>query len=316
MIVVAIIGILAAVAIPQYQNYVARAQVSEGLSLASGAKTAVAEYFSTNGTFPADNTEAGLSDSGTISGNYVDSVTVSVDDGKALITALFSSTEAHSALQGKSMVLTAVDNGGSIGFACSGTDIESYLPSSCADVTGDPVVAVPADGTAWASLSNEAKASVTACWDPSVAVSADDNNGWVVGENSLCGEDAQRYKSYADGPTTCASVGNPVVDCSFGSADCVNEFRDSADCVSELTDSEDSVPVAGDLVDTESVPWVAGAMDADANACFALDGSGWVVGINRDPEYQHLVRDCADGEICVFPETIYTNLNFLGRCVE
>ncbi|MEE3292447.1 MAG: pilin, partial [Pseudomonadota bacterium] len=62
MIVVAIIGILAAVAIPQYQNYVARAQVSEGLVLASGAKTAIAEYFNTNGTFPADNATAGLSD--------------------------------------------------------------------------------------------------------------------------------------------------------------------------------------------------------------------------------------------------------------
>ena len=51
MIVVAIIGILAAVAIPQYQNYVARTQVSEALVLASGAKTAMAEFLSTNGVF-------------------------------------------------------------------------------------------------------------------------------------------------------------------------------------------------------------------------------------------------------------------------
>ena len=142
MIVVAIIGILAAVAIPQYQNYVARAQVSEGLSLASGAKTAVAEYFSTNGTFPADNSTAGLSDAGTISGNYVDSVTVSVADGKALITALFSSTDAHSNLRGGEMTLTAVDQEGSIAFVCTSTgspDITAYLPSSCADVTGHDI---------------------------------------------------------------------------------------------------------------------------------------------------------------------------------
>ena len=184
MIVVAIIGILAAIAIPQYQNYVARAQVAEGLALASGAKTAVAEYFTTNGTFPANNTEAGLSDAGTITGNYVESVTVSVADGKALITALFSSTEAHSKLQGKSMVLTAVDHGGSIGFACSGTDIESYLPSSCADVTGVPVVAEP---TPWSSLTSEEQAATTACWDQSVAESREDGNGYVEGPNTYTG---------------------------------------------------------------------------------------------------------------------------------
>ena len=176
MIVVAIIGILAAIAIPQYQNYVARAQVAEGLSLASGAKTAVAEYFTTNGTFPANNTEAGLSDAGTITGNYVESVTVSVADGKALITALFSSTEAHSKLQGKSMVLTAVDHGGSIGFACSGTDIESYLPSSCADVTGVPVVAEP---TPWVFGTDK-----DACWDQDYADGAGGGNGWVEGETT------------------------------------------------------------------------------------------------------------------------------------
>ena len=177
MIVVAIIGILAAVAIPQYQNYVARVQVAEGLVLASGAKTAVAEYFDTNGTFPADNTEAGLSDAGTITGNHVESVTVSVDDGKALITALFSSTDAHSKLQGYSMVLTAVDHGGSIGFACSGPDIESYLPSSCADVAGVPVVdphaVVYADGTAWDvdAMQDTHDACCTVCCDGSGGVS-------------------------------------------------------------------------------------------------------------------------------------------------
>ena len=179
---VAIIGILAAVAIPQYQNYVARAQVSEALSLASGAKTAVAEYFNMNGTFPADNTMAGLSDAADISGKYVESVTVA--DG--VITARFSSG-AHAKLDGGSMALTAVDNGGSIGWSCSSSDISDYLPSSCAEVTGTTIKAassasVPvAEGpTAWEDwYSGKAWVKGTkdklACWDKDYG----DSGGWV-----------------------------------------------------------------------------------------------------------------------------------------
>ena len=130
MIVVAIIGILAAVAIPQYQNYVARAQVSEALSLASGAKTAIAEYLNSTGSFPVDNTAAGLADPDDINGKYVESVTVA--DTK--ITVIFSSG-AHSYLRGSSMDLTAVNNTGSVEWGCSSsTDIISYLPSSCTEI--------------------------------------------------------------------------------------------------------------------------------------------------------------------------------------
>ena len=140
MIVVAIIGILAAIAIPQYQNYTARAQASEALSLASGAKVAVAEYANTNGAFPDGTTDAngalGLAAANTIKGKYVDSVTVS-DDGLGVITAAFG-TGAHAKLAGGSMALTPTDNGGSISWACSSTvnatagdPITAYLPSSC-----------------------------------------------------------------------------------------------------------------------------------------------------------------------------------------
>ncbi|MCH7538686.1 MAG: pilin, partial [Proteobacteria bacterium] len=76
MIVVAIIGILAAIAIPAYQDYTIRAQVSEGLNLSGGAKAAVTEYFQDRGTMPLDNAEAGLAAALDIQGKYVFSVTV------------------------------------------------------------------------------------------------------------------------------------------------------------------------------------------------------------------------------------------------
>ena len=117
VIVVGIIGILAAIGIPQYQNYVARAQVSEGFSLASGAKSAVAEYYMINGTFPVNNVTVGLETPTDINGKYVELVEVLVEAGNALITSLFSATDAHSKLQGNSMVLSAVDTVGSIGFS-------------------------------------------------------------------------------------------------------------------------------------------------------------------------------------------------------
>ena len=71
MIVVAIIAILAAVAIPAYQNYLIRAQVSEGMVLASGPKTAIWDFYSDTGRFPSSNESAGLADAASITGTYV-----------------------------------------------------------------------------------------------------------------------------------------------------------------------------------------------------------------------------------------------------
>ncbi len=132
MIVVAIIAILAAIALPAYQDYTIRGQVSEGLSLASGSRTAVAEFFANRGDFPADNTEAGLSAAASIAGTYVESV--EVDGGQ--ITATFSSAApftANKAIDGETLILSPSDNGGAIQWTCLNTSTvdAKYLPTSC-----------------------------------------------------------------------------------------------------------------------------------------------------------------------------------------
>ena len=76
MIVVAIIGILAAIAVPMYLDYTVRSQVAEGLNLSGSAKTATTEYFQDRGSFPANNTQAGLAVAADIQGKYVASVGV------------------------------------------------------------------------------------------------------------------------------------------------------------------------------------------------------------------------------------------------
>ena len=139
MIVVAIIGILVAVGIPQYQNYVARAQVAEGFSLASGLKTAVAEYHSTTGVFPDGTTDAhsaiGIEASDVITGKYVTGVTVS-NDGNGTITATFGPASQHDE---KFLRLTPEPTDGAISFNCT-TDIdEPYRPSGCEDGVADPI---------------------------------------------------------------------------------------------------------------------------------------------------------------------------------
>jgi type IV pilus assembly protein PilA len=131
MIVVAIIGILAAIAIPAYQDYTIRAQVSEGLNLAGGAKAAVAEYTMDRGVFPSDNNNAGISAAVDISGKYVTSVTVGANDG--VITVLYGgSGPAHATLAGNSLTLSATTQAGSVEWACAGVGIaDKHLPAAC-----------------------------------------------------------------------------------------------------------------------------------------------------------------------------------------
>ena len=145
MIVVAIIGILAAIAIPAYQDYLIRSQVSEGLTMASAAKAGVSEFYANRGTWPADNSEAGLGDASTIQGKYVESIEIASGG----ITVTFGNESNAEKLAGQTVGLTpgASENGDVI-WKCGNAQepsgwesataadastslVGKYLPSSC-----------------------------------------------------------------------------------------------------------------------------------------------------------------------------------------
>lgn len=129
MIVVAIIGILAAIAIPAYQDYTKRSHVTEGLNLAGGAKAAVAEFASSQGDYPTDNTQAGLADAEAISGNAVKSVNVA----EGVITITYKDKVEDD----KTLLLSPKTSAGGVTWKCKagGTDgvNQKYLPSNCRD---------------------------------------------------------------------------------------------------------------------------------------------------------------------------------------
>ena len=149
MIVVAIIGILAAIAIPAYQDYVIRSQVTEGLAMAGASKASVAEFYANRGTWPLDNTAAGVGTPTDIRGKYVDQITIA----NGGITVRFGG-DSNKKIKGETIGLTpgasANDDvvwtcgnapfaSGAIGAsasaagsgATSGGMLGKFLPSSC-----------------------------------------------------------------------------------------------------------------------------------------------------------------------------------------
>ncbi|HGJ9485392.1 TPA: pilin [Neisseria gonorrhoeae] len=152
MIVIAIVGILAAVALPAYQDYTARAQVSEAILLAEGQKSAVTEYYLNNGEWPKDNGSAGVASASKIIGKYVKQVEVK----NGVVTATMNSSGVNKEIQGKKLSLWAKRQDGSVKWFCgqpvtrgagnagkaddvtkAGNDNEKintkHLPSTCRD---------------------------------------------------------------------------------------------------------------------------------------------------------------------------------------
>lgn len=127
MIVVAIIGILAAVALPAYQDYIIRSQATEGMSLASGLKIQVADVYADEGALAGINSGAdGIPAANTVIGKYVTGVAVAA----GVITATYGG-DANANLAGGTLVLTPTDQGGSLEWACTASVDNKYLPAAC-----------------------------------------------------------------------------------------------------------------------------------------------------------------------------------------
>ena len=122
MIVVAIIGILAAVALPAYQDYTVRAKVTEVILAASGGKTQVAEWYQTKSAFPS---AASL-----VLNSQTSKFVASVSQTLGVITATASAVEPK--ISGSTIVMTPTDAGGGVlNWTCSGTILSKYRPASC-----------------------------------------------------------------------------------------------------------------------------------------------------------------------------------------
>jgi type IV pilus assembly protein PilA len=128
MIVVAIIGILAAIALPAYQDYTARAQFSEAMVLADGAKVAITEYYSNEGTWASSNSQAGLADPSDIKGKYVEKVEITSD---GLILATVKGSGVAEGIKSTTLTLSPTTHEGSVEWTCKSSAKSKYVPQAC-----------------------------------------------------------------------------------------------------------------------------------------------------------------------------------------
>ena len=136
MIVVAIIGILAAIAIPAYQDYTIRSRVSEGMNLASGAKATISETFASNGTFKQTGTNLsyGLAAATSIQGNSVTSVLVNAGSAEIVIT--YRDLGGNPPTSGMAVALVPTPTPGGMHWECYSRD---KVTPKIATVSGQPV---------------------------------------------------------------------------------------------------------------------------------------------------------------------------------
>jgi type IV pilus assembly protein PilA len=142
MIVVAIIGILAAIALPAYQDYTIRSQVSEGPQLSAGLKQAMAEFYADRGVWPATTSEAGFTSP--ITGTYVSGIT----QANGIITIAYNTTKANKNIRGNTLQIVGAPNiNGDIAWVCGNAAVptghsaagagamggfsEKHVPSAC-----------------------------------------------------------------------------------------------------------------------------------------------------------------------------------------
>lgn len=128
MIVVAIIGILASMAVPAYQTYLLRAQVSEGLNITGPLQLAVAEYYNDHGAFPASNAAAGIDPAGNYSGKFVSGISIA-----GAVISIQYGNDASAQLAGQTVNLTAAPANGSMNWNCASGGVipDTYLPRVC-----------------------------------------------------------------------------------------------------------------------------------------------------------------------------------------